>query len=439
MAQDCNVKTRQAMTVKGLERFKQDRDALQFAVQGLEQGQSPERQLTVALVKAILDNYNLIIASAEEGKPFIANSYANAPELLAALNLPWYTLSQIPYLPTSEPYILDEIDEAERAGLGTDMCTLIRLGINNVEAGRLPLPTAFVGLLSLCDGTNMLHQAIVHNKDWHNIPVFCTDAPYLESERSIDFHADELRRMVAFLEEHTGRTLDVDRLREVIEESNKQYELWAEYNELRRAVPCPHSAAKGAQAWSVAQNYMVGDRRGTNWFRQLVDITEQRVSQGKGSIPNERIRLFWFDIRAIWFPEVTEWLKAEWGVCIVMDMTGYAPYTLIDPSSEESMFQGLAKRNLCDVPMVRQVRGTADTLINDLMRVVKDYKIDCVVWPAHMGHKDGAASVGIMREVCRDLGVPFLQIGLDLFDKRYTSMDEIKDRISKFFTAMGLG
>jgi hypothetical protein len=122
-----------------------------------------------------------------------------------------------------------------------------------------------------------------------------------------------------------------------------------------------------------------------------------------------------------------------------MDMTGYAPYTLIDPSSEESMFKGLAKRNLCDVPMVRQVRGTADTLINDLMMVVKDYKIDCVVWPAHMGHKDGAASVGIMREVCRDLGVPFLQIGLDLFDKRYTSVDEIKDRISKFFTAMGLG
>ncbi len=79
MAQDCNVKTRQAMTVKGLERFKQDRDALQFAVQGLEQGQSPERQLSVALVKAIIDNYDLIIVSAEEGQPFIATSYANAP------------------------------------------------------------------------------------------------------------------------------------------------------------------------------------------------------------------------------------------------------------------------------------------------------------------------------------------------------------------------
>jgi hypothetical protein len=120
-------------------------------------------------------------------------------------------------------------------------------------------------------------------------------------------------------------------------------------------------------------------------------------------------------------------------------MTGYAPYTLIDTSSEESMFRGLAKRNMCDLPMVRQVRGTADTLASDIVRVAKDYKIDCVIWPAHMGHKDGGASIGIMREVCRDIGVPLLTLGLDLFDKRYTTIDELKNRFSDFFTTMGLG
>jgi hypothetical protein len=35
--------------------------------------------------------------------------------------------------------------------------------------------------------------------------------------------------------------------------------------------------------------------------------------------------------------------------------------------------------------------------------------------------------------------VPFLSIGLDLFDKRYTAIDEVKDRISKFFQASDLG
>ena len=427
------------MGIRGLDRFKQDCDALQFALAGLEQSESAESQLTATLVKAMLESYQRIVACAETGKPFIANSYGNAPELFVALDLPWYTLSLMPSLPTWEPYILKEIDEAVNAGLGTDMCTLIRLGIRNVEAGRVPTPTAFVGLLAPCDGADMLHQTIVRNKDWRNVPIFSTDPPYLGGERGIDFHARELRRMVAFLETHTGRKLDVNRLREVIVESNKQYQLWSEYNELRRAVPCPHSAAKGAQAWNVAQNFMVGDPKGTEWFRNLVEITEQRVRAGKGNVPNERIRLFWFDVPAVWFPELTQWLKDEWGACIVMDMTGYAPYTLIDTSSEESMFRGLAKRNMCDLPMVRQVRGTADTMVSDIVRVVKDYRINCVIWPAHMGHKDGAAGIGIMREVCRDIGVPLLTLGLDLFDKRYTGIDELKNKFTEFFTTMGLG
>lgn len=427
------------MAAKGLERFKQDRDALQLAVQALEGSQSPDKQLTASLVRAILDSYDRIVECVEEGRPFIANTYANAPELFAAMELPWYTLSQLPIMPTSEPYILQDIDEAETAGLGADMCTLIRLGIGNVEAGRLPVPTALVGLLSPCDGSNMLHQAIAHNRDWCRVPIFCTDPPYLENDRGVEFFAGQLRQMVSFLKEHTGARLDMDRLREVVDESNKQYRLWMEYNELRRAVPCPHSAAKGAQAYNVAQNFMVGDPRGTEWFERLVAITEEKVREGKGSIAEERIRVFWFDIRAVWFPELTEWLKQEWGVCIVMDMTGYAPYTLIDTSSEESMFRGLAKRSVYDVPMVRQVQGTADNLRHDIVRVVKDFKIDCVVWPAHMGHKDGAASIGIMRETCRELGVPFLDLGLDLFDRRYTAINEVKDKFGKFFNTMGLG
>ena len=122
-----------------------------------------------------------------------------------------------------------------------------------------------------------------------------------------------------------------------------------------------------------------------------------------------------------------------------MDMFGYTPYTLIDTSTEDSMFKGLAKRALFDAPMMRQYGGAANSFLSDISRIVKDYKIDCVVWPGHMGHKDGAAAVGMMRETCREIGVPFLHIGLDLFDWRYTSVDEIKDRFSKFFTAMGLG
>jgi len=92
---------------------------------------------------------------------------------------------------------------------------------------------------------------------------------------------------------------------------------------------------------------------------------------------------------------------------------------------------------LCDTAMVRQGRGVADNFINDITRIVKDYKIDCVFWPGHMGHKDASGGVGIMRELCRDLGVAFLSIGLDLYDTRYTTPEQIRNMASQFFTAMG--
>jgi hypothetical protein len=88
-----------------------------------------------------------------------------------------------------------------------------------------------------------------------------------------------------------------------------------------------------------------------------------------------------------------------------MDMFANFPYTLIDTSSEKTIFHDLAKRNLLDAPMIRQARGTAQNFSSDIRRIVKDYRIDCVIWPGHGSAKDGAATVGIMRET-GELAVP---------------------------------
>jgi len=425
---------------KGLQLFRDDANWYKAIIEMMRLNPTEETEIMAAVPEMVIDYYDKMIRCAEEGKPFIGGWFCIAPEIYVAMDLPWYTILQTPFL--SSRSMLDDLDQTEKMGLGTDMCSAIRLGIYYVEAGIAPPPNALVGLIHPCDGVTVLHNVLVHDKEWGKIPIFCPDPPYWEDERSIDYCAGELRRMVSFLEEHTGHHLDMDRLREVVDESNKQYELWAEYNELRRAVPCPHGwGLGGGQCFGVAQVYGVGQPRGTAWFRDLVAHAEQRVRQGKGGMPTEeRIRLLWFDIRPYgWIFEFLPWLEEEWGANTVMDMFAYAPYTQIDTSTEDAMFKGLAERTLFEMPMIRQARGVADNFLNDIVRIVKDYKIDAVIWPGHMGHKDGSASAGMMREVCRDLGVPFLHIGLDLFDMRYTTMGELKDKVSQFFTAMGLG
>jgi len=403
--------------------------------------QSPtgETSLEGIMTKRYVDHHNEIIRCVEEGKPFIASYFASAPEIYAAMDIPWYTFLTPAFTGALFPTMEGDIDGSERF-FGKDYCTILRIAGYYIAEDLAPLPTAIIALLHPCDGTTMLHQVMALSENWRNVPMFGCDPPYWEDERSIGYYAGELKRMASFITEHTGHKLDIDRLREVIEESNKEYELWQEYNELRRAVPCPHGYGIGMNVFGVVENLFVGDPVGTAWLRQLIAEAEKLVREKSGKVENERIRLLWFDVVSLGSSfDLFPWLEQEWGAVIVMDMFGYTPYTAIDTSSEDSMFRGLAKRALCDVPMVRQARGVADNFASDIQRIVKDYKIDCVIWPGHMGHKDGSANVGIMREACREIEVPFVHIGMDLFDKRYTTLDELKDKFSQFFKAMGLG
>jgi hypothetical protein len=434
-----------AVREKSLARYKQERDWFALLREGTKALPGEEGRLQEKLLTILLDSKETVVDCVENEKPFIAGYFCNAPELFHAMDLPWYMLMETPFLAASAPYLIDDIEGSENMGIGTDLCTAIRLPIYYIENGLMPVPSAVLGLLYPCDGAPMLHQVLEHNKAWKDVPIYGCDPPYTSDERAVEYFADELRRMADFLQKHTGKTLNMKKLVEVCEESNRSYELWQDYNELRRNVPCPHGwEIGGAQAFAISQCFVAGDPRCTDWFRQLYKCGELKIREGKGASATEgwkeRIRLFWFDIMPYgWIFELMPWLEEEWGAVIVMDMFSNFPYTLIDTSSEKTIFHGLAKRNLLDAPMIRQARGTAENFSNDIRRIVKDYKIDCVIWPGHMGHKDGAATTGIMRETCRELAVPFLHIGLDLFDRRYTNPEEVRTKVSEYFRGMGLG
>ncbi len=402
--------------------------------------EDPDFRINAELAKLVRDARKSIVDAFDEGRPFISNNYCTAPEVSKAMGLPSYMLFEAPFIPSSKEVLGDQLDHTAAMGLGPDLCTAIRSGIYYVEQGLVPLPAAMIGFIFPCDGMPMLHQVIKHNKFWKDMPLFCPDPPYFQDPRSIDYFANELKKMVSFLHNATGATLDMDKLKEIIDESNKQYLLWQEYNELRRARPSPHGYdIGGAKCFCVSQMFSVGEPDGTEWFGKLVKLAEDKVEQGLGSTPQEKIRMFWFDIMPPnWADELFPILAQEYGAVCVMDMFGNSPYTTIDTSSEESIWQGMAKRGLFDTPMVRQAIGPAEGFLDDLTRIVRDYEIDVVVWPGHMGHKESLGTYGIIREACKDLGVHFLDLRVDILDGRFVEKDETLDKFARFFKNKGL-
>jgi benzoyl-CoA reductase subunit B len=424
-------------TKRGLQRFCEYRDGKRALIAQL-QGAPEPNPLLIKFFQLMLADDERIIDCVEHDKPLLSSWYGNALEIYAAMGIQSYC--PVDNILHAGPTQFD-LEGMDATPIPVDMCGLIKMGAYAVEAGLVPTPTAIVAMLEPCDAQSALHEAWINTEGWEGIPTFALDPSYGNGEYDYAYFAGELRRMIAFLEEHVGRELDYDKLRSVIEVTNRQYAAWAEYNELRRAVPCPHPASFGTSdmGWGLTQHIWAGQPETLEVFDLLIADAEQKVKAGIGAVPDERIRILWADLVPFWHGPLSEWLAAEWGANVVMDFQGYTPYEHIDTSTEDSMLRGLAKRCLAEVPMIRQARGSVDVMIEDITRISRDYRCDCVIFPGHVGHKDQSASVGFLKEACRQLKLPLLILTVDNFDPRFTTLEVLKRQISEFFEAHDLG
>jgi benzoyl-CoA reductase/2-hydroxyglutaryl-CoA dehydratase subunit BcrC/BadD/HgdB len=424
-------------TKRGLERFRMYAEGKRAMITMIEESPDPNPVL-LGFFKLMLADDERIVDCIENDKPLLSTWYGNANEICAAMDIQAYCLvDNILHLgPTQE-----DLDGMDAVPIPADMCGLIKMGAYAVEKGLVPVPTAMIAMLEPCDAQSALHEAWMNTPGWEGVPTFSLDPAYGATGWDYDYFAGELRRMITFLEDHVGRKMDWDRLREVIEATNKQYEAWAEYNECRRAVPCPHPSSFPTSdlCWGLTQHIVAGQPEVVDVITMLAGDAAAKVKAGVAGVPGERIRILWADLVPFWHGPLSEWLASEWQANVVMDFQGYTPYEHIDTSTEDSMLVGLAKRCLNEVPMIRQARGSVDAMIEDITRITKDYTCDCVIFPGHVGHKDQSASVGFLREACRDLKIPLLILTVDNFDPRFTPIEELSRQILEFFEAHGLG
>lgn len=420
---------------RGLQRFYEYRDRIKDFIHRIEQSSDPDPVL-LKYYSLVLENDEKTIDCVENDKPFLSSWYGNAPEIYTAMGI--HHICPVSNLLAHQAFT-DDLEQMDWSGIPADMCGLIKLGAYGVEAGLVPVPTAIITMLEPCDAQSAVHEAWQNSDGWQELPAFALDPAYGESEEDYAYFAGELKRMIAFLERVFDCKMDYHRLGAVIEITNRQYEAWAEYNELRRAVPCPHASFLGSRLGrGSTQSIASGHPGAIEIFEMLTRDAEQRVKERKGWLKREKIRALWADLVPTWHAPLTEFLEKECGAVVVMDFQGYTPYTHIDTSTKESMLIGLARRNMAEVPMIRQARGTVDVMLEDITRITQDYACDCVIFPGHVGHKDQSASIGFLREVCRDLKMPLLMLTVDNFDPRYTPMDVVQRQISEFFDARGL-
>jgi hypothetical protein len=278
--------------------------------------------------------------------------------------------------------------------------------------------------------------------------------PTLTDERARDYHRQDFKGLISFLEGQTGSKLDIDKLREVVTEIEKQTALINEFTEFQRLIPSPVPSIFNLFLFSG--NFLLGGTKDyTDLLQSMLKKVKENAARGIAgtSSGKERMRSFFSyidhyttDLRLWKFLDQNE--ISHLG-CILSTFWGEgASYSTERPDAvfkiKKDTLDDLINSLACQVsrmPMVKSVRGPYDApnmWLDDTLLMTKVMKADFVVYFGSMGCRN---TWGMVKSYARDLerqGIPTLIMYADAFDDRVQSWESVTDKMSEFIHLRGL-
>ena len=354
------------------------------------------------------------------------------PEIFRAMGLTPFMAELLGIaLPMIDPHAVEQyIDRSENYGVPPDVCSLPKSTMGFVLAGELPPALALVSSNLPCDGGMSSYTLIERTL---KLPTFRLDIPHhFYNDRARTFFVGELRRLIKWLEKNTPGKMDWDKLAQICEERNRMVEYELELWDMLKNRPAPLAAEPVYLSHLWGANVSPGEPETTLLFKRLCGLARKNLQDGTGAVPNEQYRALLWNPPLLHAVDMFNWAETAYGVSLIIDSMSYnrrGPF--IDTSSEESMLYGLGL-NIMEGPMARHTRGPSENYLDDIFDMVKRFDLDMLWVAGHVGCKNTAALNGVLREKCREHGLPMLIINYDLSDPRIVSKEGILEQINHF-------
>jgi len=334
-------------------------------------------------------------------------------------------------LPMIDPHAVEEyIDCSENGGVPPDVCSLPKSTMGLTLAGHLPPALALVAANLPCDGGMASYTLMERTL---KLPTFRLDIPHnFYNDRARTYFVGELRRLIKWMETHTPGKMDWDMLARTCDERNRMVEYELDLWDMLKTRPAPLAGEAVYLSHLWGANIMAGYPQTTLLFTQLRDLARKNCQEGIGAVKNEKFRALLWNPPLLHAVDLFNWAETAYGVSLIIDSMSYnrrEPY--IDTSSEESLLYGMGL-NIMEGPMARHTRGPAENYLDDIFDMVKQFDLDMLWVAGHVGCKNTAALNGVLREKCREQGLPLLIINYDLSDPRIVSKDGIIEQINHF-------
>ena len=388
----------------------------------------------------------------ENGEPF-AIAQADTPhEIFHAMDIALVTNQWwAAYIAAKQlsPYYFEVM---EREGFPASSCRYCSLGLactldndpSKAPWGGLPKPVVLVARLT-CDCIQRVFalwaEALgsrfyaLEAPGWeHKDPRWFehndTDWEEVYGSQRIDLMVEEMKGLIALLEEETGRPFERDHFVALMERINEQEELLKEASNLvTRTRPCPVGIAEQMPNVMIPQWH-----RGSEWAvehaRRFRDEVKARVDAGLGTVPNEKIRLMWIGAGLWHDPGFYNALEERHGAVFAWSMylpfagANYIRYDLSDP------LRALASR-ICSMNEVLHLPPWMNTW---MVSEAKACEIDAVIMLTPRTNRLSVSGTKLTREALEAAGVPVFEMSADMVDATNWSHDGMVDAVSTFLT-----
>ena len=193
---------------------------------------------------------------------------------------------------------------ANAIGYSPDICSYLTSDIGAYIKGDSPIAKAYPGIKGppkpdvLVYNTNQCRDV----QEWFNFysREFKVPAIGIQTHRGVcevtkahvDSIAAQIKALVPILEEITGKILDYDELKHVVDLSRQCTDLWKEALLTASHVPSPITFFDASIHMGPAV-VLRGEQRAIDYYKLLLEELRQRIKDGVAAIDGEKFRLYW--------------------------------------------------------------------------------------------------------------------------------------------------
>lgn len=366
----------------------------------------------------------------KNGKKIVAYGGSMPVDIFAAFDCVPFYLDIIPFRTCTNSDITAKfIDEAEKY-VGASMCGLDKTELGAYMTGSYGFePDMFVYSSVPCDSSRVAYPAM---EKMMKVPTFSFDLPFRRDARGVEYLAEQVADLVAFMEEHTGTKCDWGKMKYYMEISNKIFDLQAKCADLRKKKPCP-----------LPGRFLVmnGTTNAFPCYPEMLNVYEHEYEAavmmtelGMGACADEKYRVAMLQ-NMIWGnAKIMDWMEKTYNAVAVMDAFGFQGDVLYEHMDDRADCYKIMAMRMQNNPMIHGASGPSERHLKLVDEIFREYEPNVSMFLGHVGCKHTWASSKMLTDMIQEkYGLPTLFVDLDAIDGRYKSGDEIMQQIAEYF------